>query len=132
VTISHVNVLMVFKSVLDLLSATAPGWTFSMSVVCVIKIMPRISREASDWLLLHPGSSSFSSRASCWRLLLASLIAAIHSGSPPMSSPRKDEVEGGRAHGVGVVVAEDAVAAGQEPGRPPSRHTFRAATAARR
>ena len=55
-------------------------------------------------------------------LLWASLIAAIQPGSPPMASPRRDEVEGGRAHGVGVVIAEDASAAGQDvfvqlPGR---------------
>ena len=32
--------VVVFKSVRDLLSATAPGWTFSMSVVCVIQDHP--------------------------------------------------------------------------------------------
>ena len=32
--------VMVFKSVRALLSAAAPGWTFSMSVVCVIQDHP--------------------------------------------------------------------------------------------
>lgn len=40
VTIGRVNALMVFKSVRDLLSAAAPSWTFSMSVVCVIQDRP--------------------------------------------------------------------------------------------
>jgi hypothetical protein len=40
VTIGRVKALMVFKSFRDLLSATAPSWTFSMSVVCVIQDHP--------------------------------------------------------------------------------------------
>jgi hypothetical protein len=40
VTIGRANALMVSKSVRDLLSAAAPSWTFSMSVVCVIQDHP--------------------------------------------------------------------------------------------
>jgi hypothetical protein len=75
------------------------------------KIIPRISREASGWPVLHPGSSSPSSRTSCWRLLLASL-SGYPLGLATEVQPAQDEVEGARHYGLGVLIAEDA-AAGQ-------------------
>ena len=72
-----------------------------------------------DWALSGTGLvSKFRSTVWLLGLLLAPLAGFPERGHPfglaTEVEPAQDEVEGGRAHGVGVVIAEDASAAGQD------------------
>ena len=65
------------------LSAVGCCWCCQPRVVFpVAKIIPRISREASGWPVLHPGSSSPSSRAAWYSPAARRLTARLLAASP--------------------------------------------------